>query len=146
MTTETKPAITHEEILAMRTPRGGYTRETLAKLGVPWPPPKGWLKAYMGAKRNAPTAAARRASDRLWSDIVEINDNIDTAEIIDAETGLPELIAAFEWLGSNTKNAVHYSAAVEKWWACCDARILGDGNSPLAAISAAIAKAEAGRK
>jgi len=26
------------------TERGGYTKETLASLGVPWPPKKGWMK------------------------------------------------------------------------------------------------------
>ena len=33
---------TPEQIDAARTPKGGWTRETLAKWGVPWPPPKGW--------------------------------------------------------------------------------------------------------
>lgn len=36
---------TREEIDAARTPKGGWTREQLAKWGVPWPPPKGWRKA-----------------------------------------------------------------------------------------------------
>lgn len=27
---------------AARTRRGGWTRETLAEWGVPWPPPAGW--------------------------------------------------------------------------------------------------------
>lgn len=35
---------TKEEIEAARTPNGGWTRETLAQWGVPWPPPKGWKK------------------------------------------------------------------------------------------------------
>jgi hypothetical protein len=35
---------TPEEIEAARTPNGGWTRETLASWGVPWPPPKGWRK------------------------------------------------------------------------------------------------------
>jgi hypothetical protein len=33
------------EIEAAKTPRGGWTRATLATWGVPWPPPKGWRKA-----------------------------------------------------------------------------------------------------
>lgn len=34
--------MTAEEIEAAMTPKGGWTRDTLAKWGVPWPPPKGW--------------------------------------------------------------------------------------------------------
>ena len=33
-----------EEIEAKKTANGGWTRETLAQWGVPWPPPKGWKK------------------------------------------------------------------------------------------------------
>jgi hypothetical protein len=33
---------TKAEIEAAKTPRGGWTREQLAKWGVPWPPPRGW--------------------------------------------------------------------------------------------------------
>ena len=36
--------VTPEEIEAAKTPAGGWTREQLAKWGVPWPPPKGWRK------------------------------------------------------------------------------------------------------
>lgn len=34
--------ISEEEILAKRTPQGGWTRDVLAAWGVPWPPPRGW--------------------------------------------------------------------------------------------------------
>jgi hypothetical protein len=30
------------EIEAAKTSRGGWTRQTLAAWGVPWPPPRGW--------------------------------------------------------------------------------------------------------
>lgn len=34
-----------EKILGtLKTKNGGYTRETLNKLGVSWPPAKGWQK------------------------------------------------------------------------------------------------------
>ena len=33
---------TQAEIEALASPRGGYSRKTLAKLGVAWPPKKGW--------------------------------------------------------------------------------------------------------
>lgn len=35
---------TAAEIEAAKTPRGAWTRATLAGWGVPWPPPKGWRK------------------------------------------------------------------------------------------------------
>lgn len=39
--------LSEDEIEAAKTPNGGWTRETLAGWGVPWPPPKGWKKALM---------------------------------------------------------------------------------------------------
>ena len=42
--TTTKRCITEAEIGAARTPAGGFSRESFAKLGVPYPPQKGWLK------------------------------------------------------------------------------------------------------
>jgi hypothetical protein len=33
-----------EEVEAGRTAEGGWTRETLRRWGVPWPPPAGWRK------------------------------------------------------------------------------------------------------
>jgi hypothetical protein len=38
---------TAEEIEAAHTPAGGWTRDTLARWGVSWPPPKGWRKALL---------------------------------------------------------------------------------------------------
>ena len=35
------------EIEAARTSAGGWTRETLAGWGVPWPPPKGWKQKLL---------------------------------------------------------------------------------------------------
>lgn len=32
------------EIAAARTPRGGWTRATLASWGIEWPPPRGWRR------------------------------------------------------------------------------------------------------
>ncbi len=34
--------ITLEEVMNQQTEAGGWTKETLAQWGVPWPPPKGW--------------------------------------------------------------------------------------------------------
>jgi hypothetical protein len=50
---------TKDEIEAAKTPRGGWTREQLAKWGVPWPPPHGWkaaLEKKATSKRAATTA------------------------------------------------------------------------------------------
>ena len=38
--TPTRP--TADDIRRQMTPNGGWTRETLAAWGVPWPPPEGW--------------------------------------------------------------------------------------------------------
>ena len=40
--------ITEVQLEELRTPRGGFTKKTLAILGVPWPPPKGWKKKLLG--------------------------------------------------------------------------------------------------
>lgn len=38
---------TAQEIADRLSAAGGYSRETLASWGVPWPPPKGWKKALL---------------------------------------------------------------------------------------------------
>lgn len=48
---------TEEEIEAARTPAGGWTRETLAGWGVPWPPPKGWKQDLLDRAKEAPDGA-----------------------------------------------------------------------------------------
>lgn len=35
------------EIDAAMTPDGGWTKDQLAKWGVPWPPPKGWRRQLL---------------------------------------------------------------------------------------------------
>ena len=45
--------LTAEEIEAGRSPRGGWTRATLAGWGVPWPPPKGWRSRLLADKGDA---------------------------------------------------------------------------------------------
>jgi hypothetical protein len=41
---------TLEEIEALKTKKGGYTRKSLESLGVPWPPKKGWKKRLLADK------------------------------------------------------------------------------------------------
>lgn len=46
---------TREYIESLKTPAGGFTKATLASLGVAWPPPKGWrykLEVYEPRKRH----------------------------------------------------------------------------------------------
>ena len=38
---------TLHEIEAHQTAKGGWTKKSLAALGVPWPPPKGWKAALL---------------------------------------------------------------------------------------------------
>lgn len=41
------PRLTQEQIEAGRSPRGGFGRRELARWGVPWPPPAGWMQALL---------------------------------------------------------------------------------------------------
>ena len=46
---------TIEEYLeSLKTPKGGYTRETLLTLGVSWPPKKGWKRDIIKAVKQNP--------------------------------------------------------------------------------------------
>jgi hypothetical protein len=47
---------TPEQVEASMTKRGGFSRESLANLGVPWPPPKGW-RAAITIGRHSPLPA-----------------------------------------------------------------------------------------
>jgi hypothetical protein len=52
---------TPEGIEAAKTKRGGWTREQLAKWGVPWPPPKGWRAGLERLEEQMHDAMAREA-------------------------------------------------------------------------------------
>lgn len=41
--------VARDEVEKKRTPKGGYTRETLAGWGVPWPPPAGWVDVIVSS-------------------------------------------------------------------------------------------------
>jgi hypothetical protein len=45
--------LTMEEVEAGRSPRGGWSADTLAAWGVPWPPPKGWLQRLLKEEDRA---------------------------------------------------------------------------------------------
>lgn len=63
--------ITLEEIEAGRSKKGGFTRATLAKWGVPWPPPKGWMEALTEGAPLAPQTFATPALKARYSDSIE---------------------------------------------------------------------------
>jgi hypothetical protein len=47
--------VTAAEIDAAKTERGGWSQATLAKWGVPWPPPRGWRAALIEGKPIDPS-------------------------------------------------------------------------------------------
>ena len=53
--------LTDAEIEAAKSPRGGFTQNTLAAWGVPWPPPKGWRRALTEGR---PIPKQRRRQSR----------------------------------------------------------------------------------
>jgi hypothetical protein len=53
---------TEEEIDALKSPRGGWTKKTLKSIGVGWPPEKGWRQRLLGKElRQAETPNEPRA-------------------------------------------------------------------------------------
>ena len=75
--------VTNAQIEAGRSPRGGWTRATLAGWGISWPPPRGWRRALKAgkpipkSKRKAARRKAVRRSrggsywDRQWQAAME---------------------------------------------------------------------------
>ena len=77
---EERQHVTAEEIDTARTENGGWTRDTLAKWGIGWPPPKGWRKrlleeGYSKSCMDAPflegkkpdLTATQQAKPKRWS-------------------------------------------------------------------------------
>jgi hypothetical protein len=62
--------MTAEEIDAAKTPRGGWTKATLAKWGVTWPPLKGWRKRLL-AEGPCSSEFERQREQSLWSNELE---------------------------------------------------------------------------
>jgi hypothetical protein len=44
--------LTNEEWASLNRSTKGWTREKLATLGIPWPPPKGWRKKLLKGRRD----------------------------------------------------------------------------------------------
>ena len=55
-TPQLRTNLTEEDIEAAKTVNGGWTRETLAQWGVPWPPPKGWKKKLLSREKLGVTS------------------------------------------------------------------------------------------
>ena len=49
-----------ERIESLKSPAGGWTRASLAQLGVPWPPPKGWRRALIEGRPVGSLPPSRR--------------------------------------------------------------------------------------
>lgn len=59
--TATVEPVSEAAILAARTPKGGWTRATLAGWGVAWPPPKGWKERLLKGLAQEPAQVPVRA-------------------------------------------------------------------------------------
>lgn len=58
--------LTHAEIEAGKTPKGGYNKAQLAAWGITWPPPPGWKQALLnGAALPALPESANHPSSAL---------------------------------------------------------------------------------
>jgi hypothetical protein len=80
MLTENEPAartgVTRDEIMAARTPRGAWTKATLAEWGIAWPPQAGWIDRLVaegrpfrvGDWRPIETAEPKELDRRLVTD------------------------------------------------------------------------------
>jgi hypothetical protein len=56
------PRLTEEQIEAGRSPKGGWTREQLARWGIPWPPPPGWRQALLHGTGGDASRSTERTS------------------------------------------------------------------------------------
>lgn len=56
--------MTREEIEAGRSEKGGWTKETLANWGVPWPPPKGWKDKLIAGEYIEPPRGSEPSAIR----------------------------------------------------------------------------------
>lgn len=46
--------VTLEEVMAARTPRGGWTKKQIVEWGIEYPPERGWIKRLTGDNSAAP--------------------------------------------------------------------------------------------
>jgi hypothetical protein len=63
---------TEAEVEAAMTPKGGFSRASLTKLGVPWPPPQGWRKAITLRNRDQQSTSPYEPSKRTPAEWVAL--------------------------------------------------------------------------
>ncbi len=68
--------VTDEQIEAGKSPRGGWTRKTLARWGVPWPPPRGWRTA-LRTGQPIPKRRKRSRQIEMWLQAKRANEDMD---------------------------------------------------------------------
>jgi hypothetical protein len=59
---------TLDEIMAVRTPQGGWTRKQLAEWGVSWPPKQGWIRR-LADKAEPPEGIEMKNDDAMKATI-----------------------------------------------------------------------------
>jgi hypothetical protein len=90
--------LTAKEIDAARSPKGGFTKETLVGWGIPWPPPKGWRQMLIDGQTvpqpgvdGEPASAVRPSAcpeAKLLHDVVMSVINAGHGEILNDVDGL----------------------------------------------------------
>ena len=100
------------QIEAAKSPRGGFTRSTLAAWGVPWPPPKGWRRALIAGRpipehRRRRSRSNGRRSSEPSDDLVQAESLVFAVATFLIERGHHE---AASDLADNAQTAVAYLA------------------------------------
>lgn len=105
--------LTIEQIDAARTEKGGFTKDTLAGWGVPWPPPKRWKDALLAGAPIPPQPEPTEIEDyeRLLTQVVAAVISSGNGHILNE---LPEVAAFYnchiptvsEIVGSLPKTAI----------------------------------------
>jgi hypothetical protein len=73
--------LTRQQIEEKRTPQGGFLKNDLISFGVPWPPPKGWLRRLLRGEFDAAgtlfNSKRKRRRNRFQTDTGNIFFNSD---------------------------------------------------------------------
>jgi hypothetical protein len=65
--------VTPELIRSVQTKRGGWTKRDLARMGVPWPPPRGWRKELEALYHaGTPRRLLEPSEGQQWLHIVPV--------------------------------------------------------------------------
>jgi hypothetical protein len=91
--------MTEDEIMAARTPKGGWTKKQLAEWGMPWPPPKGWIEALVVRRDKSTTARQADAIpedqfiEAVTAEIVDYFNGADSRRVLEGEARLVAVAA-----------------------------------------------------